>query len=296
VDRPVVPVARRASGQHNGLPEESVQAARGPTEAFGRDSAVIEGFGVTRRTGPRLTCLAAVFLAGAAAAAGPTADARPSSHVVFVADGAGDYRDCSDTLRRTARADGLPLEVLTFVWSHGRGRMMADQTDTVHCCRRGHELAGHIRRRLADDPDCRISVVGHCAGSLVALTAARHSPPDSLHAVLLMAPSVSADYDVRPALRAARRGLHVFCSHRDVPALVLAVRLVGTCDDPFATRAAGRFGFRLPSSDPMATRLTQYCWRPEYRQLGHDGGHYGAYAPDYLRQVVFPILLAGWSM
>src|SRR6516162_1967117 len=43
----------------------------------------------------------------------------PPTHVVFVVDGAGDYRSASTALRETAAADGRPLDVRTFVWSHG---------------------------------------------------------------------------------------------------------------------------------------------------------------------------------
>ena len=33
------------------------------------------------------------------------------------------------------------------------------------------------------------------------------------------------------------------------------------------------------------------AWQPSDRELGNDGGHYGAYQPDYLKVRVLPVLL-----
>src|SRR5207248_1707593 len=65
----------------------------------------------------------------------------PAEHVLLVADGAGDYRACSTSIRDTAHADGLPLEVVTFVWSHGYLRNFADHNDYAFARLRGRELA-----------------------------------------------------------------------------------------------------------------------------------------------------------
>jgi hypothetical protein len=241
----------------------------------------------------RLLLTWAVAAALVCAAQAPARPESPPRRVVFVADGAGDYRSCSQSMRSTACADGLPLEVVTFVWSHGYRRLAADQTDTAHACRKGDELAWVIRTLLRGDPAAQVSLAGHCAGGQVVLEAARRLPPDSLHAVVLLSASMSDGYDVRPVLRAARAGLHNFYSSRDRYGLGIATWLVGTSDSPLATRAAGRYGFRSAGCDPFeAGRLHQYPWRPDYAGLGHDGGHHGCYAPDHLRAFVFPILMA----
>src|SRR5438552_18270152 len=62
-------------------------------------------------------------------------------HVLFVADGAGDYRACSRVVRETAQADGWPLEVSTFAWSHGYLRNLADHSDYAWTRNRGRDLA-----------------------------------------------------------------------------------------------------------------------------------------------------------
>jgi pimeloyl-ACP methyl ester carboxylesterase len=214
--------------------------------------------------------------------------------VILIADGAGDFRKFSESMRATARADGLPLEAATFVWSHGYRRQLADQTHTAHACRKGEEMAAQVLAILHRDPATQVSLAGHSGGALVALVAARRLPADSLHAVILLAPSVSEDYEVRPVLRACRAGLHNFYSRRDRIALGVVTKLLGMSDERFEDRAAGRFGFRAPPhgpGDPLWRRLFQYPWQPDYARLGHDGGHFGGYAPDFMRAFLFPVLL-----
>ncbi|HEY3790045.1 MAG TPA: hypothetical protein VGL71_14390, partial [Urbifossiella sp.] len=93
----------------------------------------------------------------------------PPTHVVFVADGAGDFRSASTSFRETAAADGWPLDVRTFVWSHGFLRNLADHTDTAWARDRGRELAGLVLAQKQARPDMPVSLVGHSAGSFVVL-------------------------------------------------------------------------------------------------------------------------------
>jgi hypothetical protein len=106
-------------------------------------------------------------------------------------------------------------------------------------------------------------------------------------------PSVSTDYDIRPALRSVRGTVEVHYSSQDWMYLGLCMRLVG-CADRKRADAGGRVGFgvRLETvqDEALLPRLVQYPWQPSYRQLGNDGGHYGAYQPEYLKLFVVPVL------
>lgn len=221
------------------------------------------------------------------------AAAPPPRHVLFVADGAGDYRACSTHVRDTVHADGLPLEVVTFVWSHGYLRNFADHNDYAFARLRGRELAERILDQRQSRPDLPVSLVGHSAGCGVLLAAAEHLPPDTIDRIVLLAPSVSADYDARPALRAARLGIDNFYSPEDWLWLGLFIELVGAMDDSSTTRTAGRYGFTIvshdPADEPLLSKLRQHRWDPDHRALGHDGQHYGCYQPDHLRRFVLPL-------
>src|SRR5947199_10469429 len=92
-----------------------------------------------------------------AAAPPPLEPAAAPQHVLFVADGAGDYRACSAAVRQTAAADGWPLEVVTFVWSHGYLHNLSDHTDYAWARERGRELAGRVLAQQQARPDLPVS-------------------------------------------------------------------------------------------------------------------------------------------
>ncbi|MBX7103638.1 MAG: alpha/beta hydrolase [Gemmataceae bacterium] len=209
--------------------------------------------------------------------------------VVFVADGAGDFRACSGSFRQTASADGLSLEVVTFVWSHGYLRNMADQTDVPHIRDRAANLADLILAHREKHPDAPITLVAHSAGSAVVLGAAERLPANSIERIVLLSPSLSENYDVRPALAACRDGIDCFVSEKDWLWLGVLVRILGTPDDPFASRAAGRYGF-VTARDEAASKVRMHRWSPDEEKIGNDGGHFGCYSPDFLRRKIFPML------
>lgn len=220
----------------------------------------------------------------------PNSD-RPA---VFVADGAGDYRACSGSIRKTAAQDGVSIEVVTYVWSHGYLHNVVDQTDLEHARERGMQLAELVTKHKARHPQSPVTLLGHSAGSAVVLAAAESLPSGTVERVVLLAPSLSEKYDLRPALTNVNDGIDVFVSENDWVWLGLLVRLFGTTDDPFAARAAGRFGFATRPNDPIEAglygKLRVHRWTPAEEATGNDGGHFGAYQPGFLRSKVLPIL------
>ena len=122
-------------------------------------------------------------------------------------DGAGDLRGCSSALTKANVRGGLPVELSVFSWSHGFPRLLMDHADMAHARSQGKKLAQKIAERRAVEPGRRVVLVAHSAGCAVALAAADAMPPDAIDRLILLAPSVSTGYDIRPALRAAREGV-----------------------------------------------------------------------------------------
>ncbi|QDU21492.1 alpha/beta hydrolase [Urbifossiella limnaea] len=216
-----------------------------------------------------------------------TADPRP---LLWVVDGAGDLRGCSNAVSQANLLAGTPVEVATFLWSHGHRRLLADQIDADHARDQGKRLAGLIRIRQAREPGRRVLIVAHSAGCAVALAAGDNLPADSVDRVVLFAPSVSVGYDIRPTLRASREGVDVFCSKKDWVALGLVTRVVGTTDR-FGAAAAGRNGFRAGtvSADDVPL-LRQHFWTADVAWTGHTGGHHGMYSTTFLHHYLFPLV------
>lgn len=222
-----------------------------------------------------------------------TAPAEPDSRpLVWVVDGAGDLKGCSTALSYANMLAGGPLELSVFPWSHGYRRLLLDQIDGKHAKAQGGRLAAAIRARKEREPERRTVLVGHSAGCAVVLAAGDALPPDSIDRMVLLAPSVSTGYDLRPSLSAAEEGLDVFCSRKDWVALGFVVRVVGTTDTGSGT-AAGRFGFHPRGEgalDPSAgAKLRQHFWSAEQAWTGHNGRHHGMHSPAFVHAYLFPL-------
>ncbi len=235
----------------------------------------------------RTYCSGRVVTTGARSA---ETDPRP---LVWVVDGAGDLKGCSTALAHANRLAGETAELCAFPWSHGYRQLYRDQTDWAHAKAQGERLAAAIRNRTAREPNRRVVLVAHSAGCAVALAAGDALPPDSIDRTILLAPSVSAGYDLRPSLWAAREGADVFCSRKDWVALGFVVRVVGTTDRG-PGGAAGRIGFRPKGPAALDvvtnTRLRQHFWSADQKWTGHNGGHHGMHSPAFVLAYLFPLI------
>jgi pimeloyl-ACP methyl ester carboxylesterase len=219
--------------------------------------------------------------------------ASPPAGVAFVANGSGDFRTVSANLGQAVAEAAAPLQVETFVWSRGQGRYLLDHTDHVNHLAQGRRLAAQVAAYRRACPGRRAYLVGHSAGCAVVLAAAEALPPGGVDRIVLLAPSVCAAYDLRPALRSARCGIDVFHSSQDRLVLGLGMRLVGTAEHACRT-AAGQCGFTPvlagPADAALYGKLRQHPWGPAVRWSGNDGGHYGSNRAGFLRAYVLPLL------
>jgi pimeloyl-ACP methyl ester carboxylesterase len=213
--------------------------------------------------------------------------------IVFCLPGAGDFPQICYTLRDAVEEQRLGLRVETVDWSHGYGRVLADHVDSANHACQAQRLAETILAVRRDNPGQRVFVLAHSAGCLVALEAAEQVPPGSIERMILLAPAVSADYDLRRALVGTSRSIEVFYSQRDWAALGVGTTLFGTSDRCW-TAAAGRVGFRpvicCSQDEALYARLRQHPWNRCLSCAGNRGGHYGTYNPLYFRAYVVPLL------
>ncbi|MCI0379746.1 MAG: alpha/beta hydrolase [Gemmataceae bacterium] len=216
----------------------------------------------------------------------------PPAGVVFVADGAGNFQAASKHFRMAVEKAGTPLAVVTVPWSHGDYRMLADQIDEAHAREQGADLAATIEQLRLEQPGVRVHLLGHCAGSMVILAALERLPPKSVECVFLLSPSVSARYDLRPALGAVSRGLHVYYSKLDMTHLGWYTGIIGNADRRWGP-CSGRIGFEVsytPEETDLVAKLHQHPWKPWYLILGNNGGHFGNYQPGFVRKFILPLM------
>ena len=212
---------------------------------------------------------------------------------MFVADGAGGNQNASLSIAAVSDQLRLPLYVRSFDWTHGQGRGLADVMDFDYARCQGRLLAEGVCRYRRAYPGVPIYLVGFSAGCTVTLAAAEQLPPDTLERVVLLAPSVSAGYDLRGALASARQGVDAFTSERDRFYLGFGTTVIGTSDGKRGD-AAGRVGFCPPVLSPseswLAGRLRQHPWNQGAAWTGNEGAHSDSLQPAYLKAYVLPLL------
>ena len=236
-------------------------------------------------------CLTAGYRAEVYRAAKPSVQCPAG--VAFVANGSGDFHTVSQNLAQAVAETSAPLEVETFTWSHGYGRYLIDHVNHDNHLSQGRLFASRVATYHQTYPHRRIYLVGHSAGCAVVLAAAERLPPRSVERIILLAPSVSQEYDLRPALLTARSSIDVFHSCRDRWILGLCMQIVGTADG-HGCSAAGQCGFTpvvsCPADAALYSKLRQHPWDPVVEWSGHAGGHYGSNQAGFLKAYVVPLL------
>jgi pimeloyl-ACP methyl ester carboxylesterase len=160
---------------------------------------------------------------------------------------------------------------------------------------RNRRWAAQRAARLAEyrrsHPEQPITLVGYSGGGAIALFICESLPKDvKVDRAILLAAAVSPDYDLVPALQHCRRGIVNVYSREDWFDAGFLTKTFGTMDRK-KTSAAGRRGF-LDTDGRLVTRddLTQIAWTPEWRKLGHWGGHVGYESRPWAREVLGPLV------
>jgi pimeloyl-ACP methyl ester carboxylesterase len=223
----------------------------------------------------------------------PGYDARQRG-VIFAVDGAGGFQSTTQAVSQGVAEAHLPLGVVPVEWTHGYGRVLADQIDWPYARECGCRLAVQIAAYRQAFPQGKVFLVSHSAGSAVTLAAAEALPPGSIDRIILLSPSISSEYDLRPTLRCVRDGIDVYYSTRDTLQLGLGIALVGTADGCWGCAAAGRVGFQpqiqCPEDVCLYSKLRQHPWNACLAWTGNRGGHYGGYRQEFLQAFVLPLL------
>jgi pimeloyl-ACP methyl ester carboxylesterase len=217
----------------------------------------------------------------------------PGQGAVYVADGAGDFRVTSLNVDHAVHDERFPLCVTPIEWSHGYGRIFADQLDREFAICQGRKLAQELQARRRLDASSPVYLLAHSAGSLVVLTAAAAMPPDSIERIVLLAPSLRTDYDLRLPLRAVRRSIDVYYSpKRDY--YVRGAAVLSFFAHGESSPRAGQIGFdpvvESEEDARLYAKLREIPWDPVFAESGNNGGHYGARQPEFLKDFVLPLM------
>jgi pimeloyl-ACP methyl ester carboxylesterase len=207
---------------------------------------------------------------------------RTSSHLVILVHGvAGDNSSYNALLDETETS--IPhARVERFQW--GTPVFLVNfSNENVH----NHaeiKLADRIRRHHQDHQQATVDLVGHSAGGGVVLGAIKRLPPGvNVNRVILLHASVSPGYELQEVMNHSNQVVN-FYSEQDVTFLKWRVSTFGGYDRK-KEPAAGHVGFSTASQ-----RLVQIQYDPDWKTLGHDGGHFGPLSGEFVKNHVVPLL------
>jgi len=216
----------------------------------------------------------------------------PGAGLVLMVDGVGGLDLCGTALRYVMGAERSPLTVRLVDWGHGWGRWYADLSNAENHAAHAGAMAAEVLAYRDRHPGAPVYLVGKSGGTGLVVRALEALPADAVEAAVLLAPAVSAGYDLGRALRAVRREAVVFWSPLDLIVLGAGTRVFGTVDRVKAV-SAGLVGFRPPPGVGSAyAKLRQVRWGRSMALTGYLGGHVGVDSPAFRRKYVVPLLRA----
>lgn len=222
------------------------------------------------------------------------ADNKPTQPgVIFLVGGAGGIENLHGFARWAIRQAGIPHELRSFMWTHGKGRVIRDIQDTRHLLAKSEELRREVLSYMSSNPGKPVYLMGKSTGCLLVLQAAEKLPISSVEKIILLSPAVSPLYDLTESLRSVRSEMLCFYSKLDIVVLDWGTSIVGTADR-YYTSSAGLKSFQMPDvSKPEFAdyqKLRQIEWSPGKVWYGHFGGHLGNGMPLFLLFEVMPRL------
>jgi pimeloyl-ACP methyl ester carboxylesterase len=181
----------------------------------------------------------------------PQAQIRnPRTTLVFL-PGAGGRLPVNEEFIYAILQERIATEAIQLDWTHQRnlGQVMREVD-------RNHAFAESVRDELRAirkrNPNGQIILAAHSAGTGIAVWALEQAGEPLVDDLLLLAPALSKDYDLGPALSHVKHHAWAYWCPLDVTILGAGTKSMGTIDRKFEP-AAGLTGFSF--ADPKFTQV-----------------------------------------
>lgn len=180
--------------------------------------------------------------------------------------------------------EGLGMAVLLYDWT-----VPMNWLYNQCAVGRNHEVAAKLAKRILryrrDYPNRPVFLIGHSGGTAIAVWAAEalSAAEVNINGIIMLASSLSPEYDLKPALRRVNRGIVSFYSDRDV-VLGAGTLMFGTMDRQY-TEAAGKVRFVEAASEegsPARRKLFQIAWAARMADTGYTGDHFSCCSKGFI--------------
>lgn len=190
----------------------------------------------------------------------------------------------------------IPSAIEMYDWTNGSANLLYNLRGLKRNRREAKKLAERIVDYQDKYPGRPVYLVGYSGGAGMAVMALEELPAErSVSSVVLLAPILAADYDLRVALSRAEWGIHNFYSTYDVPVLMVLSTAFGTMDGRH-TIAAGAIGFKTPKDLQGEDRrwyedtLVQHPYTFDMAADGHWSDHFGWTKSGFIQHWVAPLV------
>ena len=229
-----------------------------------------------------------------AGADAPTQPDPPPPRYHLHLNGIGGYRFIDKYMLVGLQDGGVTGDVRAYDWTGmdvGLGALLVDSRHKEQ----SQKVAELITLIARAQPGRRITLSTHSAGAGICVWALAQLPDDvKVDSILMLAPALSPQFDLTPALRHVTGKIYAFYSPYDGAVLGLGTKMFGTVDG-VKTEAAGKVGFKMPpEADPKQyEKLVQVPYDSAWIKLGNIGDHIGSMSRPFAREVLAPLLLSG---
>ncbi|MCK6457855.1 MAG: alpha/beta hydrolase [Phycisphaerae bacterium] len=246
--------------------------------------------------------MAAIVLAGGAAGCSVrdlgTTDRMSRGLIVILPgiEGRGPY---NYSLARGLDEGGVTSAIEIFDWNvpvPGPGGALINLTDYERNKNQASRLAQRVIAYQDAYPGRAVHLIGHSGGGGLAVLALESMPRNrQVTAALLLAASISPNYDLRPALRRTKYGIFNYHSSADISFLTVGTTLFGNIDRGYGP-AAGAVGFKRPKNldaegEALYARLHDIRWTRQMAHYGNPGSHIGWTSSPFVRKYLAPLIV-----
>ncbi len=216
---------------------------------------------------------------------------RIDKGLVIVLPGIEGRSPLNEDICRGLSDGGVDCAIELMDWTSWAGPLY-DQRAQDRNRRKASEIAALILNYKQTHPGTPVTLVGQSGGGAMAIWTAEALPPDCMvDGIILLAASLSPNYDLELALVKTRRGIVSFHSSKDWLLLGFGTTVVGTMDGEHSS-SAGKVGFEIPLAVPAYKKLYQIPWSQEMASTGYTGRHMNSGAKEFVVEYVVPFVRA----
>lgn len=206
-------------------------------------------------------------------------------------DGAGNWGFGAIGVPNGLKERGYKGAVTNHRWSLTFNPAL-DQTLRFIARGSGKTLGNEITRYLRDNPGADANIIALSAGTGVGIWAIENvDPPYKVNNYVMTGSSLSAKYDLNPALRNMKGKIICYYTSSD-PVLQGPVRALGTIDGTFDD-SAGLVGLKGPGSE--SSRVVNIGRTSRHASLGWTGGHADCVTERFVRGEIYKYILRNAS-